>query len=770
MKKSYIVLLSALLGFSSCKEQKPADILIVPQPVSVIPAQGVFTIKSSTPIRISADTEEMRSVANYINLLLSKSLGGNMPVELGVGKDGINISTDANMPSEAYKLDVKEGAVQITAGSPRAAFYAVQTLRQMLPTAIEKGEQASSFVVACATIEDEPRFTHRGAMLDVGRHIFSVDEVKTFIDMLAMHKLNTFHWHLTEDQGWRIEIKKYPELTKVGSMRSGTIISGGDKKEYDDKPYGGFYTQEEVKDIVKYAQDRFVTIIPEIEMPGHGVAALASYPWLGCTGGPYEVRKEWGVATEVYCAGSERTFEFLQDVLTEVFALFPSEYIHIGGDECPKDAWKKCPKCQKRIRDNKLKDEYELQSYVIKRMEAFINANGKKMIGWDEILEGGLAKTATVMSWQGVHGGIEAARHGNEVIMSPNSHVYLDFYQSMDRAAEPIAIGGFTDVEKVYSYEPVPSELTADEAKLIRGVQGNIWTEYMPTFSQVQYMALPRIAALAEVAWTKPELKKYSEFVTRVTPMVERYKNLGYNYADHIFSVRGEAVPTEGAKTLTLTLSSVTKGDICYTTDGSEPTATSTLYTAPITVSGNEQVRALCFVDGQPAGRVYRQDFFVSKAAFQTAELQSKTSTGYHAKGIETLTDGIKGKEAFNDGKWIGTQQDDVVALIDFGTETAFNTAKVGALQEINSWIMIPNAVKVYTSNDGKEFALAGELNNIPTLEGMMKNGLKHLEVKFDEQKARFAKVVVERSKFLPEPDGSQKRPSYLFVDEVEIY
>jgi hexosaminidase len=385
--------------------------------------------------------------------------------------------------------------------------------------------------VPSCEITDEPRFAYRGMHLDVGRHLFPVEYIKRYIDMIALHKMNTFHWHLTEDQGWRIEIKKYPKLTEVGAFRKETIVGHAGKKPavYDGKPYGGFYTQEDIRDIVAYAKSKFITVIPEIEMPGHSLAALAAYPELSCTGGPFEVGTKWGVFDNVYCAGKEETFKFLEDVLTEVIALFPSQYIHIGGDECPKTKWAKCPLCQQRIRQEGLKDEKELQSYFIRRIEKFLISKGKRLIGWDEILEGGLAPEATVMSWRGTAGGIEAAKQGHDVIMSPNKYVYLDYYQC-EPEGQPLAIGGYLPLELVYSFNPQFSELNANEQKHILGLQGNVWSEYLSTPQYMEYMTYPRMFAISEIGWTPASKKDFEDFLARFEVQRKRYDKLGINY------------------------------------------------------------------------------------------------------------------------------------------------------------------------------------------------------------------------------------------------
>ena len=461
------------------------------------------------------------------------------------------------MEDEGYTVSVTSQKIIVAGKTAKGVFYGIQTLRQLLPTA---KVSTKNFTIPAVKIQDYPRFSYRGMHLDVGRHIFPLDFIKKYIDLIAMHKMNTFHWHLTEDQGWRIEIKKYPKLTEIGSKRYGTIKGRFHKEAGNDETeYGGFYTQEEIKEVVKYAKERHVSIIPEIELPGHASAAIASYPFLSCfpneptfvtnnmgskagklaqaNGTPKIVQETWGVFDDVFCAGNEKTFEFLENVLNEVIPLFPSEYIHIGGDECPKSNWKRCSNCQKRIQENQLADEHELQSYFIQRIEKYLNAKGKKIIGWDEILEGGLAPNATVMSWRGEKGGIEAAKQHHDVIMTPGTHCYFDKYQvdTKDQAKEPLAIGGFLSIEKVYNYNPIPDELAPDEKKYVLGAQGNVWTEYMKTTDYVEYMILPRMTALSEAVWSPFETKNWNGFKARLNTMKLRYEALGLKYAPHVF-------------------------------------------------------------------------------------------------------------------------------------------------------------------------------------------------------------------------------------------
>lgn len=528
------LLLPAAFFAVSCGKTVPAEqsIDIVPLPESLTAADGSFMLKASTPVVQTFGDESMTYAVNFWSGVTNELFGRDAETVNAATpqKRAINIVQDESLADEQYRLKVEPSGIEIAARTPNGVFYAFQTLRQMLPAAAFDGDGARIGIPACE-INDKPYFAYRGFMFDMGRHIFSVDEVKDMLDILAMHKINRFHWHLTEDQGWRIEIKKYPRLTEVGSIRKSSPT--GRNQGQDGKPYGGFFTQDEVRDVVKYAAERFITVIPEIEIPGHSVAALAAYPELGCTGEQYEVATWWGVDERVICPGKELAFTFWEDVLTEVMELFPSEYIHIGGDECPKTMWKKCPACQKRIRQEGLKNEAELQAYVTKRVEKFLNDHGRKIIGWDEILEGGVTQSATVMAWRGSSYGIQAAKLGNHVIMSPNSNCYLDYYQTRDVENEPLAIGGYLPLETSYALDPY-NQLNDEERKFILGVQGNLWTEYIDNYDYAQYMALPRLSAIAEVGWSY-DRKDYDSFLKRMGHLTQLFDHYGYNYGKHAF-------------------------------------------------------------------------------------------------------------------------------------------------------------------------------------------------------------------------------------------
>ena len=534
--------MAAGIALCSCGSHDP-QIAIVPYPNHLETGRGTYRV-TDRPVTCDSRTDErtQRAVVGFAARLATVT-GGTNPVTVAdeMPASGIRFVTDESLPAEGYELNVDGEGIEVRASQFPGFLYALQSLGQLLPAAVYGTEPApdAAWEVPCVKIADAPRFAYRGMHLDVARHFFSVDEVKRYIDVMAIHKLNTLHWHLTDDQGWRIEIKKYPELTRVGSVRGETLIGHHHtSSEYDKTPHGGYYTQKQIREIVKYAADRYITVIPEIELPGHAVAALTSYPWLGCKGEGYEVRRRWGISKEVFCPGKETTFEFLQNVFAEVLELFPSEFIHIGGDECPKDSWKQCPLCQERIRTEGLKDEFELQSYTVRRMEKWLREHGRKIIGWDEILEGGVSPTATVMSWRGSKGGIAAAKAGNHVIMAPNVHCYLDYYQTKTPTKEPMAIGGYVPMRKVYELDPY-DQLTPRERAYILGVQGNLWTEYIATFPHLKHMLLPRLAAIAEVGWSY-DRKDFDDFKHRMNSLRKCYDAAGLNYATYFFEGKDE--------------------------------------------------------------------------------------------------------------------------------------------------------------------------------------------------------------------------------------
>ena len=535
----------ALLLISCSREIIKTEVDVIPQPASVEVYEGECVVAGAT-FKVDDRFDEIASAAVADFEAAVEAASGTVS---GSSKTAVVFKYDRRSGKEAYSISIAENRITVKASSSNGVLYAIQTLKQMLPVEIYTGAPASDKVWALplAKIEDSPRFAYRGLLLDVARHFFDMDEVKRYIDIMAVHKLNILHWHLTDDQGWRIEIKKYPELTRIGSIRKRTIIGHSRRSNtYDNTPYGEgcWFTQEQIREIIGYAASKGIEIIPEIDLPGHMQSALAVFPDLGCTGGPYEVWDRWGVSKDVLCAGKEGTMEFLKNVLSEVAELFPSEYVHIGGDECPKDRWENCPACQAKIAELGLKDDEEhsaehyLQSYVMAEMETFLASKGKRIIGWDEVLDGEVTPDVTVMSWRGVAGGHKAAKMGHDVIMAANNYFYFDYYQAKDTAGEPLTIGGYVPVSKVYSYEPFTEDMTEEERSHIIGIQANLWTEYIKTPEGLEYMLLPRLSALSEVQWCQSGDRDYDRFLREMEKMADIYDILDYNYATHIFDGR----------------------------------------------------------------------------------------------------------------------------------------------------------------------------------------------------------------------------------------
>ena len=552
MKHLTLLTCVSLACAAACTTAEPETFSVIPSPNQVTLQTGSYNIKGAVFFTDAAVTAKAQNAIEEFRGQLGTVTGKQSKTAADAAAAGVKFIVDEALANEEYTLDVTENGVTVTASSDNGFLFAIQTIKQMLPVEVYGNKSASkAWLLPCVSIQDKPRFNYRGMHLDPCRHFFSIEETKKILDLMAIYKLNTLHWHLTEDQGWRMEIKKYPELTEIGAYRNGTVIKK-DWSSNDGIRYGGYYTQEEMKEVVAYADKLGITVIPELDLPGHMVAALTAYPELGCTGGPYEVWTRWGVAEDVLCVGKEETFTFLEDVLTEMLDIFPSEYIHIGGDECPKVRWKECPHCQKRIKELGLKDkngfsaEHYLQSYVTARIQKFLNDRGRKIIGWDEILEGELADGATVMSWRGTQGGIQAAKHGFDAIMTPSSEgYYFDHYQSRETDKEPFGIGGYSPIEKVYAYEPF-NGIPDDATKHILGVQANVWTEYIATPEHLEYMILPRLAALSEVQWCNADNKDFDRFDAALNHSVKIYDELGYTYCkDHwgIIGLPGEEQP-----------------------------------------------------------------------------------------------------------------------------------------------------------------------------------------------------------------------------------
>ena len=772
--KKLLLTLAAGIVLCSCGSHVPL-IASVPYPNHLETGRGTYRV-TDRPVTCDSRTDErtQRAVVGFAARLATVT-GGTNPVTVAdeVPASGIRFVTDESLPAEGYELNVDGEGIEVRASQFPGFLYALQSLEQLLPAAVYGTEPApdAAWEVPCVKIADAPRFAYRGMHLDVARHFFSVDEVKRYIDVMAIHKLNTLHWHLTDDQGWRIEIKRYPELTAVGSIRKATVV----RKEwgtYDGTPYGGFYTQDEIRDVVKYAADRGVTVIPEIDLPGHMLAALTAYPELGCTGGPYEVWGRWGVADDVLCPGREKTFEFLEGVLTEVMELFPSEYIHIGGDECPKVRWEKCPRCQAKIRQLGLKDdgehtaEHYLQSYVTDRIGKFLAQHGRRIIGWDEILEGRAPSDAVVMSWRGSEGGIAAAKLGHDVIMTPNSHFYFDYYQSLDTDAEPFGIGGYIPMEQVYSYDPAFPELTPEQQKHILGVQANLWTEYVLSDEHLEYMLLPRLAALSEVQWCLPETKDWNRFIGSFR-MDEIYSQMGYEFAKHIFGVTASYAvdPEKGGVVMTLT----TQGGapIRYTLDGSDPTASSPLYKAPVTIGESCTFKAAALREGMQTP-VYARKFDFNKATGRRIALNAAPTLKYTYGGASLLVDGYRGGPVYSNGAWIGFLNEPLDVTIDMQGAKPYSAVTVESLVEKGEWVFPPSSVGVYLSDDGSEFTEAA-LMSVPQETAGSPDGVKPFKVLFPETSARYLRVVARTVDPIPPWPGAAGQKAHMFVDEIIV-
>ena len=687
-----LVFISMLLNCEN-DENSIYNINIIPQPSEIIFNDGHFVLNEFTGI---VYTDDFKVSGEFLKSYIQKGLDVNLN-----GPHKIKFIQDLNLSAESYILNINKNSIDIKARSDQGAFYAVQSLRQLLPPAFENKTFLSTPVtIPCVSINDNPEFSYRGMHLDVGRHLFSVDFIKKYIDALAMLKMNTFHWHLTEDQGWRIEIKKYPKLQEVAAYRQETLIGhyNDQPHQFDNQKYGGYYTQNEIKDIVQYANSRFITVIPEIELPGHSQAAIAAYPTLGCTDEPVKVATKWGVFEEIYCP-KEYTFTFLEDVLDEVMALFPSKYIHIGGDEAPKMRWKNCDHCTELILREGLKNEHELQSYFISRIEKYLNSKGRQIIGWDEILEGGLAPNATVMSWRGVTGAVEAAKQQHHVIMTPTSHCYFDYYQS-ENEQEPLAIGGYLPLEKVYNFNPIPHELNDAEAKFVLGAQGNVWTEYMSTSAQVEYMVFPRILAMSETVWSKQELKNYANFIKRVENFHERLDLLNINYANHLYEIQGKLISNNQG--LNYNLKTVTEGKtIRYTLDNSEPISSSKIYSNSIPIKESVQVTAALFNLSGKLGKTFSQYINLHKGVGENIAIDTEINESYSGSGVQGLVNGISGSDSrYGDKEWLGFSGKDIEITIDFNEITQINSIKTRFYNGHGQWIYAPTHLFVTYDNE----------------------------------------------------------------------
>jgi len=719
---------------------------IIPKPSQIEKQDGSFRFTLQTVLDFS---EREAPVASFFQSLLQEKVG----FQLKKGKSGENAlsfhlnETLSHLGKEGYRLRVLPEAIQIEASALAGLFYGIQTLRQLFPPEFEDGTLAwkSGWEVPAVTIEDKPQFPWRGLLLDCCRHFMSVDFVKRVIDLLAFYKLNRFHWHLTEDQGWRIEIKKYPKLTEIGAWR----------REPDGSVHGGFYTQEEIREVVVYAQERFVTVVPEIEMPGHSRAALAAYPELSCTGGPFEVPNQWSIYKDIYCAGNEETFRFLEDVLAEVLALFPSRYIHIGGDEAPKDRWKACPLCQKRIQTEGLKDEHELQSYFIKRMEKFLNAQGRQIIGWDEILEGGLAPGATVQSWRGEEGGVTAAKARHDVVMSPHQFVYFD---------HPVQ---FKSLKRVFDFRPVPAELSPEEGCHVLGSESCMWTEYVPQ-EKVDTMVFPRLLAFTEVVWAGDDRGDFSEFWQRTLVHYPRLEKLGVKRGPEAQPVAVQARFLPNEKRFEISLKATESGlEIFYTTDGSDTGKNTIRYEAPFFLEQTAVVKAQAFRDGSAYGAPTVQSVVLHKVLRKSVQVISPKKE-VNCEGVSRLTDGLLGSLESNDGHWAPFQGEDFVGVLTFEEPTLVQKVRVRFLQNTSRRIFLPEKVTVFLREKGKDFVPVGEVgHSIPLLaRGPL---IQEFEISFAPKSASAIRLEAKVIGICPAKHPGEGEPAWLFADEIVV-
>ncbi|MBK8847244.1 MAG: family 20 glycosylhydrolase [Bacteroidetes bacterium] len=769
MRKTIIYLFLLInLQCSTVKANTNNIYNIIPMPVQLEKMPHHFELNKNTSVILDANEFGSLQTIKQFTLIVAPHFGLNIQIQnidtASIADNSIVFFRDNTIENnEGYELYIRNSSVLVKAKGKQGFFYAIQTIAQLLPAKTYTSKTALEKInIPGCVIKDYPRFVYRGMHLDVCRHFFPIEFIKRYIDLMAFYKYNTFHWHLTDDQGWRIEIKKYPKLTSVGSVRkeTTTFVSRDKDSIVIPGPYSGFYTQEQIKEVVQYAQMKNITIIPEIEMPGHSLAALAAYPEYSCTGGEIEVGTRWGVFSDVYCP-YDTTFTFLQDVLTEVMQLFPSTYIHIGGDECPKEAWKNSEFCQVLMKKENLKDEMELQSYFIKRIEKFLSANNRKLIGWDEILEGGLSPNATVMSWRGVSGGIEAASQGHDVVMTPGSHCYFDHYQYL-RDNEPYAIGGFTSVEKVYNYNPIPTELESSYHKHILGAQCNVWTEYIDTSSHVEYMVYPRACALSEVLWSMPENKNYESFLTRLSGNFTLLDAFGVNYAKHVLGVYGKMEKMANQKLYYVLETKNKNAQIRYTTNG-KLTAQSPLYTKAIPISNSFTINAATYKNDKRLSNLFTQTFTSHIATGAEVLSMTECSGNYNPGDKNFIVNAISGSSNYGDGQWFGYWGNDCSILIDLGSEKSINQISINSIDKKDSWIHLPAKVSFSTGVDTADLSPYNEVTISPITKRI------HSYKANKSVKARYIKASITNFGEIPAGFEGAGNKAWLFVDELIV-
>lgn len=769
MKRILFLFICPLLAVA-CNKRVVADYNVIPQVQNLSVKDGdVYVFDSSRKLvydnqdcrrsleLFAQDLEELVGIRPSVAAGTSEDAKGNVYFTLGL-QDG---------RKEAYSINVSSDGILVRAVAPEGIYRATRTLLKSVGT-----EKTSSVEFPSAEVSDWPRFGYRGLMLDVSRHFSDVEMVKRTIDMLALHQLNIFHWHLTDDQGWRIEIKSHPELTEVGAWRDDTVVGrylGGTDYPTDGKRHGGFYTQEQIREIVAYAKERYIEIIPEIDLPGHTSAVLAAYPQLGCEDKEYKVANRWGVIRDVLCAGNPASLDLFKDIMDEVCDLFPGKYIHLGGDECVKDRWKACPKCQRKIRELGLKDgsryskEDYLQSWFMGEVASYVQSKGKRVIGWDEILEGVPMDDSVIMSWRGTEGGITAARMGHDVVMTPTSDMYFDQSQTLASQLEEIPVGGFINVMKVYSYEPLPASLTPEQQKHILGCQANVWCEYMPEERIRQYQMLPRLAALSEVQWTMPERKNYKDFLKRLPKMLSIYDHYGYNYAKHIFDVACSYSVNVEKCSLEVSLSTLGNDPIYYTLDGTSPqTKKAMLYDdTPIVISSPSELKVSVLRNGKFTKEETLFKLDCNKATFKKVNISTTLNIMQAHLPHEILTDGIIGSLRCDDYRWMSCTGR-MSLILDLGKSESFSRIGWVALNSQSENILVPQNVKIQISEDGKQYCTILDIEKNHEIQA--EQSVERISEEVGTQTARYIKMDFDSYKY---PDKTS--PSWVFLSELIV-
>lgn len=764
----FVAMVMALAITSCAKVKNTVPVQLIPMPVKMEMGQGQFELRDGMSIGLKNGDAEAEWVANYLQEMIQGPSGIALKATDATSADLLFELTDEVENPECYTLSISSQQVHVKAQDAVGLFYAVQTIRQLLPIEIDGDSEVrnADWALPALEIEDQPRFGWRGLHLDVSRHFFPKEFIKKYIDHMARYKLNVFHWHLVDGPGWRMEVDKYPRLTKVGAWRvdkrkeawSWPATEIG--KPTDGRPaYGGYYTKEDIKEVIAYAKERFIEVIPEIEMPGHSYAALVAYPELLCPNN--DVIGNISFGTDVFCAGNEKTYEFLEDVLDETMELFPSKLIHIGGDEVVKTAWHKCPLSQALMKREGLKNEEELQSYFIKRMADYVESKGREVIGWDEILEGGLAENAKVMSWRGMQGGIKSANMGHDVVMAPNSHTYFDLYQG-DEELEPPAYSQLL-LTQVYKFDPVPADIAEDKKHHILGGHACLWTETVQTPEHAEYMLFPRLFAMAETVWSPKSRLDWNSFKDRMEFNFNRLDQAGINYARSAYNVKIDGVLDTTNYHLQVHMDNeLDRYEIRYTLNGSEPDESSKVYEGPFTVTEKSDIRAATFREGKRFGKVSSKEFNLHLATGKKADYTTIWNPRYPGSGKGTLVNGLTGSNNYRDGQWLGFQEDDIEVVIDLGEEQEFSSIRTHFNHKPASWVYAPAYVSYQVSTDGENFTEVARIGDIPE----KKTGVNVYKVDFDSARARFVKVFAKNIEHRPH-NVNQK--AWLFIDEIIV-